>query len=64
MEKGFRHFGHDIGEVATLHRDEGVTKRWIRENRFEVEIALNRYPLAVQLSPFYDPKGVRTRGCV
>ena len=48
--------------IASLHRDEGVTREWIESNEFEVEIALKRYPIDVQLSPFYDPKGLLMRG--
>lgn len=57
---GFR-VGCSLG-IASLHRDEGVTRRWIEANEFEVEIALKRYPIDVQLRPFYDPKGFLMRG--
>lgn len=57
---GFR-VGRSLG-LASLHREEGVSRRWIDSNEFEVEIALKRYPVDVQLKPFYDPKGERMRG--
>ncbi len=48
--------------LASLHRDEGVTKDWITEGRFEVQIAGKRHPIEVQLAPFYDPQGEIMRG--
>lgn len=48
--------------VASLHRDEGVSKAWIDEGGFDVQIAGKMYPLKVQLAPFYDPKGEIMRG--
>jgi len=40
---------------------EGVTADWIDEGSFEVEVALRRFPVRVQLKPFYDPEGDRLR---
>ena len=57
---GFR-VGRSLG-LASLYREEGVSRRWIQENQFEVEIALRRYPLEVRLKPFYDPQGGLLRG--
>jgi glycine cleavage system aminomethyltransferase T/glycine/D-amino acid oxidase-like deaminating enzyme len=48
--------------LATLHRTAGVSKAWIDAGGFEVQIAGRRYPLMVQLGPFYDPDGQRMRG--
>ena len=48
--------------LASLHRDEGVSKAWIDEGGFDVQIAGKMYPLKVQLAPFYDPKGEVMRG--
>lgn len=48
--------------LATLHRSAGVSKAWIDEGGFEVQIAGRRYPLTVQLGPLYDPEGQRMRG--
>ncbi|QKK27015.1 FAD-dependent oxidoreductase [Rhizobium hidalgonense] len=48
--------------LASLHRDEGVSKAWIDEGGFEVQIVGKRYPIQVQLQPFYDPQGERMRG--
>lgn len=48
--------------LASLHRDEGVSKAWIDEGGFKVQIAGGFYPLRVQLAPFYDPEGKIMRG--
>ena len=48
--------------LASLHRQIGVAKSWIDEGGFEVQIAGKRYPLTVQLGPFYDPDGNIMRG--
>ncbi len=48
--------------LATLHVADGVSKAWIDEGGFEVQIAGQRYPIQAQLQPFYDPKGTLMRG--
>jgi 4-methylaminobutanoate oxidase (formaldehyde-forming) len=48
--------------LASLHREEGVSKAWLDEGGFEVQVAGRRYPITVQLQPFYDPAGERMRG--
>jgi glycine cleavage system aminomethyltransferase T len=48
--------------LASLHRDEGVSKDWIAEGGFEVQIAGVRHPIQTQLEPFYDPAGTIMRG--
>ena len=48
--------------LASLHRDQGVSKDWIETGGFEVQIAGKRYPITVQLAPFYDPRGTIMRG--
>ena len=52
---GFR-LGAMVG-LASLHREEGVSRAWIDEGGFEVRIAGEIFPLTVNLGPFYDPKG-------
>jgi glycine cleavage system aminomethyltransferase T/glycine/D-amino acid oxidase-like deaminating enzyme len=41
---------------------EGVTKDWLTSGNWEVEVAMNRYPIEPQLGPWYDPKNERVRG--
>ncbi|MEX0305651.1 MAG: FAD-dependent oxidoreductase [Leisingera sp.] len=48
--------------LASLRRAGGVSKAWIEEGGFDVQIAGRMYPLKVQLTPFYDPKGSLMRG--
>ncbi len=48
--------------LASLHRETGVTKDWIEEGGFEVQVAGKFYPLRVQLGAFYDPAGAIMRG--
>ena len=58
-------WGYRVGKMlglASLHREDGVSKAWLEEGDFEVQIAGKRYPIQVQLQPFYDPQGERMRG--
>jgi len=48
--------------LASLHNEAGVSKAWIDEGGFDVQIAGRMYPLTVQLQPFYDPSGSIMRG--
>ena len=48
--------------LAALERKEGVTKGWLEEGGFDVQIAGKHYPIIAQLAPFYDPKGEIMRG--
>jgi 4-methylaminobutanoate oxidase (formaldehyde-forming) len=47
--------------VADISHSDGVTSDWIKQGHFEVEVALKRYPITVQLGAFYDPKGERMK---
>lgn len=48
--------------LASLENADGVSKSWIDEGQFEVQIAGDMYPIRAQLAPFYDPKGEIMRG--
>ncbi len=48
--------------LASLQHPEGVTSEWIDEGGFKVQIAGKMYQAAVQLAPFYDPRGEMMRG--
>ena len=48
--------------LASLQNDTGVSKSWIEEGGFDVQIAGIMYPLKVQMAPFYDPSGAIMRG--
>ena len=57
-------WGHRVGKslaIAELTHPQGVTREWLAGGAFEVEIALQRYPITVQLAPFYDPKSERMK---
>ena len=57
-------WGHRVGKslaMAEVRNAEGVTVAWLKEGNFEVEVALQRYPITVQLGAFYDPKNNRMK---
>jgi len=57
-------WGHRIGRslaVASIAHSGGVSKPWLQENRFEVEVAGQRYPVEIQFDAFYDPSATRPR---
>lgn len=43
--------------LGTVHHEPGVTKSWIESGKWDVQIAGRRYPIRIQLGPFYDPSG-------
>ena len=43
--------------LASLDNPDGVSRAWIDEGGFEVQIAGQMYPIKAQLAPFYDAKG-------
>ncbi len=52
-------FGHTLGATVALgyvHNDAGITKEWVENAAFEIEVACKRYPVKATLRPFYDPK--------
>ena len=57
-------YGHALGRSVAMgyvENDEGVTPRWIRAGAYEIELATERYPAKVRLTPPYDPKSERIR---
>ncbi|MGI9413307.1 MAG: GcvT family protein, partial [Hyphomicrobiales bacterium] len=57
-------WGHRLGKSLALgyiHHDGGVTKDFVDEGSYEVEIAWERYPAKAQLRPFYDPRSERVK---
>jgi 4-methylaminobutanoate oxidase (formaldehyde-forming) len=48
--------------LASLHNEGGVSKAWIDQGGFQVQIAGKMYPLRTQLAPYYDPSGKIMRG--
>ncbi len=57
-------WGHRVGKslgLGYVHNSEGVMPDWLNSASWEVELAWQRYPVKVQLQPFYDPKGERIK---
>ena len=47
--------------MADITHPNGVTAEWLTQGHFQVEVALKRYPITVQLGAFYDPRGERMK---
>lgn len=57
-------WGYRVGRalgMATLHNEKGVSKAWLEDGGFELQIAGQRYGAEVKLEPFYDPSGSKMR---
>ena len=58
-------YGHTLGGavgLAMIEAGEPITPAWLREGRWEVDIAGKRYPAEVSLKPLYDPEMKRIKG--
>lgn len=57
-------WGHRVNKslgLAYVKNVGGVAKDWIEGGQWEIELAWKRYPVTVQLTSFYDPKGLRIK---
>ncbi len=57
-------YGHTLGGAVGLgyvNHSERVTPAWIRDGRYEIEVAGVRVPAKPSLRPMYDPKSERVR---
>ncbi len=57
-------FGHRVGRslgLGYVKNEAGVTEDWLKDGRWEIELAWKRYPVQVQFQPFYDPKGLKIK---
>ena len=57
-------FGHTVGAplgMGYVGADHVVTPDFVREGRYEIEIAGVRVPASVSLAPLHDPKNLRIR---
>ena len=57
-------YGHRIDAslgMGYLRAADGVTKDFIAEGSYEIEVAWERIPAKAQLAPFYDPKMERVK---
>lgn len=57
-------YGHRVGAslgLGYVNHPDGVSADYLRSGGFEIEVACERYPIHVQLGPFYDPGNERIR---
>jgi 4-methylaminobutanoate oxidase (formaldehyde-forming) len=57
-------YGHRIGAslgMGYLKHPDGVTREFVENGRYEIEIAWERVRAKAQLAPFYDPHGERVK---
>jgi len=57
-------YGHTLGGavgLAMIEAGEPITKAYIRDGTWEIDIAGTRYPAEVSLRPMYDPKMERIK---
>jgi acyl dehydratase len=58
-------YGHTLGGAVGLAMlqspDEAVTKSFLQQGDWQVEIGPRKYPCRVSLAPFYDPKNLRVK---
>jgi glycine cleavage system T protein len=58
-------FGHTVGRsigLGYVESSEQVTKEWVEDGSYEIEVAGDRLPARPYLRPVYDPDGARVRG--
>jgi 4-methylaminobutanoate oxidase (formaldehyde-forming) len=57
-------WGHRLNKslgLGYVFNKNGVSPDWLGSSDWEIELAWRRYPIEVQLQPFYDPKGERIK---
>jgi heterotetrameric sarcosine oxidase gamma subunit len=57
-------WGHRVNKslgLGYVHHRDGVNADWLNSAHWEIELAWQRYPIAVQLQAFYDPAGERIK---
>jgi 4-methylaminobutanoate oxidase (formaldehyde-forming) len=57
-------YGHRVGAslgLGYVNNARGVTKNWLASGTWEIEIAMQRYPVVLQFGPWYDPQNRRVR---
>jgi len=57
-------YGHTVGRAIGLgyvSRPDGVSDAFLSSGSYELEVAMQRVPAALHLSPLYDPEGKRPR---
>jgi glycine cleavage system aminomethyltransferase T len=57
-------YGHTLGAavgMGYLHHESGVTRKFVEDGIFQIDIAGTRYPAVASVRPMYDPDGERLR---
>mgnify|MGYP000998084826 CR=1 FL=1 len=57
-------YGHRLQRslgMAYVSHPEGVRADWLGDTGWEIEVALKRFPVELQLKPWYDPQGSKLR---
>ena len=58
-------YGHTLGGAVGLTMLEStfepVTKDYVTNGEWEIEIGKERYPCSISFAPFYDPKNTRIK---
>lgn len=57
-------WGHRVERslgMGYVQHAAGITPQWLSSGQWEVEVACERYPVHVQLRPWYDPKNERMK---
>ncbi len=57
-------YGHRLEAslgMGYVNHPDGVTREWLEQNKFEIEVAWKRIPAVASLTPFYDPKSLRVK---
>jgi glycine cleavage system aminomethyltransferase T/glycine/D-amino acid oxidase-like deaminating enzyme len=57
-------YGHTLGGAVGLgpvRNEGGVTKEYLQEGQFEIEVVGVRYPVKASLRPMYDPKNEKVK---
>jgi 4-methylaminobutanoate oxidase (formaldehyde-forming) len=58
-------YGHTLGSAVGLgpiRNINGVSKEYIQNGKFEIEVVGVRYPASASLRPLYDPKNEKIKG--
>lgn len=57
-------YGHTLGGavgLGTVENEDGVTRAFVKEGTYEIEVAGVRYSAKASLRPMFDPKGLKVR---
>lgn len=53
-------YGHRVGRslgMGYVYGEDGVTLDYLKQSKFEIEVACERFPAVAQLRPWFDPDG-------